>query len=165
MTDAVRLRWHHVLCILNHGGDSHTPAHAAHIGRIIRKIEGGAAIKITAGADDICGGFAAGDAIRCNHAMSCDRNRTLRMLDQWARADICAALQIPALQAGGDLVLKTGEIKQLRLAYAAGRARTACGACRWKDACAEMAGKNYQGARLWPDAVPGRWPFVASLLP
>jgi len=154
MAETVHLRGHHLLCILTHVGAGYTPGFIDNLDTQIKRINNGAIVKIVSGPDDVCAALLkAGEEI-CGHAKVCSQGRVIRIHDQTALMDVAHELQMPALEEGQTLALKKGEISYLREAFADGAVRRACNGCPWHDACTEVAGRNFSGVKLMPEAVP-----------
>ncbi len=161
MPEVVNLRGHHLLCILTHGGtcstgggEEYSPEFTENLRAQIDRINNGAAINIVSGPDDVCAALLREATNTCAHARICTRGTVVRTHDSLALKDVARELQSPPLEAGDTFRLGKGEIARLRQAFAAGTLRDGCKGCPWHAACSEVAGKNFSGARLRPDAVP-----------
>jgi len=138
----VRLRGHHLLCMLTFRGEGYSPRFVENFHAIVARLNAGADIVITTGPDDICAPLCAAEGADCH----CYADRNQRR-DEQALADLAALLGQP-LQPGGVLHLTPDIIHRLRAAFTAGTTRTACAGCEWFDLCSDVAGAGYAGAVL-----------------
>lgn len=136
----VRLRPHHLLCMLTFSGHGYTPAFTANMRAIMDRLGKGEAIVIVAGPDDICAPLLSEPAPHCH-----DEDVTAR--DQVAAQEAGALLAV-AIRPGTRLALTPTQIRELRKGFAEGRIRTGCAGCQWEDLCTGVAGRSYAGAQL-----------------
>lgn len=147
----IRLRPHHLLCMLTYAGRGYTPRFTSGMDDLIRRLGSGEEIRIIDGPDDICAPWleeaaaqAEGDAaIRAPH---CHEAR-ITSRDQHAASDIAALLgrEIPA---GSSLRLDAILIARLREAFQGNVIRSGCTACEWKDFCDSLSAGDFAGCRL-----------------
>ncbi|MGV6872987.1 DUF1284 domain-containing protein [Pseudochelatococcus sp. B33] len=141
----VRLRGHHLLCVLTYVGKGYTPAFTANLDRIAGRLSEGEEVLLVDGPDDICAPM----AFACGaHCPSDD----IRLRDSEALAAVGRTLG-RALQVGGRLCLTPAVVAGMRAAFAGARAgeaglRRACGGCEWSSLCTDIAGGGYPGVRL-----------------
>ena len=138
----VRLRGHHFLCILTYKGAGYSPDFVANMNAQVSAIASGRLVQLTTGPDDICAGITAKCLQTVDH--DCKAADTLR-LDQLAIDAVSTALRRDLSQAAP---LTTGEIAQLRDAYAEGIIRAACVDCSWKSFCDDIAQASFTGTKL-----------------
>ncbi|MDF2618787.1 MAG: hypothetical protein K0S00_1446 [Xanthobacteraceae bacterium] len=145
----VRLRGHHLLCLLTFVGKGYTPAFTANYRRIVARLNQGEAVELVGGPDDICAPMLAEAENHCFNASVAER-------DAQALADVAALIGRP-LAAGMQLVLDADLLARLRGAFAAGTTRVACIGCQWHALCTDIAAGNYAGVRLSGEAqnTPG----------
>lgn len=136
----LRLRPHHLLCLLTYVGKGYGAAFVRNYDRVAARIAGGEAIEIVAGPDDICAPLLGGDDRHCLKDSVNERDRQ-------AARDIGALLCCDIVP-GGRLLLTPQWIAVLRAAFAEGRIRAACTGCQWHDLCTRVAGDGYAGVRL-----------------
>lgn len=141
----VRLRGHHLLCMLTYVGKGYTPAFSANFDRIARRLSEGEDVLLVQGPDDICAPMAFACGAHCP-------SDSVRRRDGEALAAAGRVLGL-VLQPGGRFCLTSPMVACMRLAFAAARAgeaglRRACGGCEWADLCTDIAGSGYPGARL-----------------
>jgi uncharacterized protein len=134
----IRLRPHHLLCILSYKGVGYTPGFTANMTTIVEAISNGAPILVKPGPDAICAGLMAHDAAQCH----CNEAKTQQM-DQQAYADLKALLPLES-----SFPLKPADIAALRAAFAAGSIRHACNDCSWQSFCTEIAQSGFKGTGL-----------------
>lgn len=132
--DAVRLRGHHLLCMLTFRGEGYSPRFVENFHAIIARLNAGATVVITTGPDDICAPLCAAEGADCH----CYAARN-QVRDEQALADLAALLGHP-LQPGGVLHLTPDTTHALRTAFADGSIRTACAGCEWYDLCSDVIG-------------------------
>jgi hypothetical protein len=145
----VRLRGHHLLCLLTFVGKGYTPAFTANYRRIVARLNAGEAVELVGGPDDICAPMLSEADHHCLNASVMER-------DAQALADAAALLGLP-LVTGARLVLDAGLLATLREVFAKGTTRQACTGCQWHALCTDIAGSGYAGVRLAGEAqnTPG----------
>ncbi|KKB13462.1 2Fe-2S ferredoxin [Devosia geojensis] len=136
----VRLRPHHLLCLLTYAGKGYNPAFTANYDVIAGRISGGEAIRIVDGPDDICAPLLAGDEPHC-------RRESVTERDRLAARDLEKLLNTP-IPPGTEVELDAELLLGMRVAFAAGRTREACLGCEWSDLCSSIAANGYAGTRV-----------------
>lgn len=136
----VRLRAHHLLCILTYRGNGYSPAFVRSMSRVVARLSRGARVGLVAGPDDICRGLHGGRARHCVRPSA-------RRRDRLAAADLRRAGE--AVRRGRSI----GRLGDRRLAawragFADGRTRRACAACPWASLCDTTAEAGFAGAFL-----------------
>lgn len=132
----VRLRGHHLLCLLTFVGEGYTPAFTRNYRRIAERLSAGEAIEIVAGPDDICAPMLDLPEAHC-------RNDDVGDRDEWALVAIAELLGLP-LGPGSVLVLDGNRLANLRGAFAAGAIRAACHECEWSPLCTRIAREGFR---------------------
>ncbi|KKB84119.1 2Fe-2S ferredoxin [Devosia limi DSM 17137] len=136
----LRLRAHHLLCMLTYVGKGYTPAFTANYDVMIRRLNGGEDILLVDGPDDICAPLLVEADPHCWRDSVIERDRhALQALTQ---------LLARPLRAGTCIVLDSHHLAIMRAAFASGETRTACGGCEWAGLCTTIAGNDFGGARL-----------------
>jgi len=153
MPKRIKLRGHHLLCMLTYRGVGYTPDFVANYDGVVEALNEGATIEIVDGVDSICGALRKGADITCDHAYTCRGGNTAHR-DRLALNAIARVLQIPYLRKGDTLKLSASEIKFLRQHYLHGSIRQACTACSWHSFCTNIAHSGFKEVRLRPAAVP-----------
>lgn len=143
MTDtSLRLRPHHLLCMLTYIGKGYSRAFTDNFKTITTALNtGNATIEIVRGPDDICAPRLCDPEDDC-HCHDAD----IAADDEAALADIQAL--IPALSYGAKLTLTAEIIRQLRAAYDKKTIRRACAGCQWFDLCTQVSENEYRDAYL-----------------
>lgn len=136
----VRLRAHHLLCMLTFVGEGYTPAFTDNYRRIAERLNAGEEIELVSGPDDICAPLLDEKEPHCFKASVIER-------DAAALADV-AALLGEEIQIGAVVVPDAGLLATLRRNFASGDIRHACGGCEWEDLCSRIAGHNFQGVLI-----------------
>lgn len=148
----VRLRAHHLLCMLTYVGKGYSPAFVANYEVIAARLSAGEEVELVAGPDDICGPLTADPEAHCHGASVVQRDRL-------AMEDVARLLGSP-LGPGVRVTPSAALLARLRNAFSAGGIRTACSGCEWSDLCEGVADGGYAGARVTPRAggrcSPGR---------
>jgi hypothetical protein len=136
---AIRLRAHHLLCMLTFAGDGYTPEFVANFGALVARIGAGEAVELVDGPDDICAPLAVTDDVHCDDPSVRRRDReALRAL----------SIADPPLAVTRPLRLDAAAIAELRAHFAAGTIRAACAGCEWSELCTGIAAAGYTAARL-----------------
>lgn len=135
----VRLRAHHLLCMLTFVGRGYTPAFTAHLAEVIKRLDSGEEITLVEGPDEICQGWLDDPAAHCRLDRVFERDRL-------ARAAMPALLD--DLEVGGRPRLGPDDIARMREAFASGASRAACLGCEWAAFCTAIADIGFAEARL-----------------
>jgi len=136
----IRLRAHHLLCLLTYIGRGYTPAFTANYDAIAARLSQGEDIEIVAGPDDICAPLLAEATPHCLLPRIDERDRL-------AARDVSLLLARP-LQAGTRIDLDAALLRQMREAFATGLTRGACTGCEWQGLCSRIAREGYAGTRV-----------------
>lgn len=136
----VRLRPHHLLCLLTYVGKGYTPGFVANYDRIAERLSSGEDVLVVDGPDDICA------ALLCEPEPHCFRD-SVRVRDAQAAADIGDLLEM-RLSAGARIDLHPGLLARMRKAFAEGQSRKACRGCEWSDLCSGIANDGYGTVRV-----------------
>ena len=143
----VRLRAHHLLCLLTWAGKGYSPAFTAGFTTIATRIAAGEAVVLVDGPDDVCAPMLDDPGCHC-------RGGSVARRDAQAARDVGAFLGRP-LSAGQRLVLDPATLDRMRRAFAGGAIRTACKGCEWSGLCRDIADDGFAGAVL-PAPQPDR---------
>ncbi len=141
----LRLRHHHLLCLLTYVGKGYSSAFVANLDRVAARASAGESILLVEGPDDVCAPLTEG---RPNGASDphCLR-RSVRKRDTQAARALSDLLGQP-LPVGSVMTLTADAARRLRAAFAAGTVRAACADCQWHDLCSAVAKDGFSGARL-----------------
>lgn len=134
----VRLRAHHLLCVLTYVGRGYTPAFTRNMTAIAHRLAAGEAVLVVEGPDDICRPLLTEDAPHC-------LGDSVRRRDAQAARDVAALLGAP-VGVGQKLTLDFPTLARLRAGFDAGATRTACGGCEWQELCGEVAAGGFRHA-------------------
>jgi hypothetical protein len=151
---AVRLRAHHLLCLLTYAGRGYGPAFTAGLDAIADRVAAGEAILLVPGPDDICAPLLQ-PGVEASEAGAHCTTRRVRRRDRRA-LDALAPLLARPLVPGMSLALDASAVRRLRQAFAAGTIRAACRGCEWAPFCTETAADGFVGVRLRPTAPDRR---------
>lgn len=140
---AVRLRGHHLLCLLTYVGKGYSPAFVAGMDAVVARLRAGAGVLLVEGPDDICAA----------HVVECADPHCLR--PRASGRDAAALLSVGplfgrTLAPGDTLDYSPTELDRLRQAFRDGTIRTACAGCEWTDLCTGIAGEGFSDVRLAP---------------
>ena len=136
----VRLRPHHLLCVLTYVGNGYSTAFTANFDAIARRLADGEAALVVTGPDDVCTPLLAETDAHCHRDSVGER-------DERAARDVAELLGRP-VAAGTRLVFDTALVSRLRTAFAAGTVRTACVGCEWQALCSGIAAGGFCDTRL-----------------
>lgn len=136
----VRLRAHHLLCILTYAGKGYNPTFVANYDAIAGRIAGGEDIVLVSGPDDICAPLLADADPHCHGANVVRRDRQA--------AETLAELLSRPVAVGERLVLDDAALVHMREAFARGAIRRACTGCAWAPLCSSIAGDGYAEVRI-----------------
>lgn len=136
----VRLRPHHLLCLLTYIGKGYSAAFVANYDAIARRLSRGERIKMVGGPDDICSPLLGDAEPHCRRDSVTERDRQ-------AAHDVEALLGRP-VEAGMVVSLTTERLRRMRTAFAAGQTRAACGGCEWQELCTTIAAEGFGGVAV-----------------
>ncbi|MFD1745589.1 DUF1284 domain-containing protein [Rhizobium helianthi] len=137
----IRLRPHHLLCMLTFVGKGYTPSFTQNYVVIIRRLGQGEDILLVDGPDDICAPLLADIAIPHCHSDSVASRDTQALLD------IACLLGVPH-RLGDFIRLNADLLRRLRTAFAMKQVRNACQGCEWAGLCDSVAHHDFQDALL-----------------
>lgn len=143
----IRLRAHHLLCLLTYAGKGYSPAFTAGFTAIAARIAAGEAVVMTEGPDDVCAPMLDSPGCHC-------RNASVARRDAQAARDVAALLGRP-VRPGQRLVLDSATIARMRRAFAQGTIRSACAGCDWSSLCRDIAGDGF-AATVLPAPQPDK---------
>ncbi|WGD29937.1 DUF1284 domain-containing protein [Ancylobacter sp. WKF20] len=135
----IRLRAHHLLCLLTYVGRGYTPAFVAQYSAIVARLNAGEGAVLVEGPDDIC-------APMLDSGHHC-REPRITTRDALAREAVAAALG-QAVAPGDTIPLDAATVARLRENFAAGTIRAACAACQWDGLCSNIAAGGFSRTRL-----------------
>ena len=136
----VRLRAHHLLCMLSYVGKGYSDAFCRNYDAILRRLSAGEAIEMVAGPDDVCGPVVDATDTHCH-------NESVVVRDAAAASAVALVIGQP-LAVGSTFALDAELLSSMRAAFAAGTSRQGCGGCEWTLICDAIAGSAFEGARL-----------------
>lgn len=133
----IRLRPHHLLCLLTYVGKGYSAAFIANYDAIAARIGAGEDVLIVAGPDDICAPLLDDAEPHCHRDSVIERDRlALRDLGELLEAS-------PRL--GEHTVLEPAVLRRMRDAFTIGRTRAACAGCEWHGLCTTISAGGYAG--------------------
>lgn len=141
----IRLRPHHVLCLLTYAGKGYSPGFTANYDVIAVRLSQGEEIEIVEGPDDVCAPLLAENDPHCWRESVVER-------DMQAAKDI-GRLGI-AIDKGGRTRLDADVLRRMRAAFGRGLTRTACAGCEWSDLCSAIATNGFEGTRVQIGETP-----------
>ncbi|WP_306864288.1 DUF1284 domain-containing protein [Neorhizobium galegae] len=152
----VRLRPHHLLCMLTFVGEGYSPAFVANYRRLAGRLSAGEPIEIVSGPDDICAPLLSDEDAHCFGASVAGR-------DAAALADI-ACLLGRELEIGAVIASDPALFEKMRRAFSAGLTRRACTGCEWSSLCDRIAGDDYAGALVMKISRSETGPGISARL-
>jgi hypothetical protein len=136
----VRLRAHHLLCLLTYVGKGYSPAFTANYDQVVKRLGEGEAAVIVSGPDDICAPLIGEPDPHCLRQSAAER-------DGLAARDVGALLGRP-IQDGDRFVLDASSLSGMRKAFSAGLTRQACSGCEWSGLCDTVAAGGFRDTCL-----------------
>ncbi|RCS23692.1 DUF1284 domain-containing protein [Phyllobacterium salinisoli] len=136
----IRLRAHHLLCMLTYVGKGYSPAFTANYDVIAGRLSAGEDILLVAGPDDICAPLLGDEDCHCHRPSVIER-------------DVEATKALSSLLArtfgtGSRIVLDEKMLATMRSAFATGKTRQACRECEWSELCRQVADGGFAGAKI-----------------
>lgn len=138
----VRLRGHHLLCMLAYVGYGYTPEFTKAFDNAVTLINDGVPVEIVPDVDDLCG------------TLDPDTQEDYHCNDERSRQQDAVALQalndtLSTDWAIGSRVAITPDIVELmRAAFKTKTVRKGCVGCPWYDTCTEIADRRFEGTKL-----------------
>ena len=137
----VRLRPHHLLCMLTYVGKGYTSGFVGNYDRVAARLNAGEEdIELVDGPDDICVG------LLCESHAHCF-NDGVKQRDEAARLSVSALLN-ETITAGKRLRPTPELLAKMRQAFAAGHIRQACRGCQWIRLCDRIAASGFTGVKI-----------------
>jgi len=133
----IRLRPHHLLCLLTYVGKGYSPAFTANYDVIAGRLSRGEEIEIISGPDDVCAPLLEDGEPHCFNESVVERDRL-------AARDV-GALVGQDIAPGVVLRLEPQRLAELRAGFASGQVRAACADCEWSELCSAIATDGYNG--------------------
>ncbi len=144
----IRLRAHHLLCLLTYVGKGYSPAFTANYDGIAERLSRGEDILIVSGPDDVCAPLLDEPEPHCLRESAVERDRL-------AAADVEELLARP-IRIDARLDLDAAILARMRQAFSAGPVRKACGGCEWNELCSTVAAGGYRDTRVQRSALAGK---------
>ena len=142
----VRLRPHHLLCMLTFVGKGYTEAFTENYIRIAARLSAGEDILVVEGPDDVCGPMLGEPGMHCLNESVTDR-------DIKASAAVEALLGVSA-GPGASIRPSIDFLQRMRAAFAQGLIRDACERCEWSPLCTGIAISGFDDALVVATAGP-----------
>lgn len=137
----IRLRAHHLLCMLTYVGKGYTPGFTVNYDRVAARLNAGDDIEIVAGPDDICAPLLADETAHCFKQSVIKRDEeALRVAGEWLGQTLHVGSRIQPEKA----------ITRLRQGFTEASERPPCSGCQWADLCDHVAASGFGGARVAP---------------
>ena len=136
----IRLRGHHLLCMLTFVGEGYSPRFVANYAKIIRRMRAGEPVLIVQGPDDICAPLLTEDAPHCHRDSVLERDRLA--------LESAGALLGWRLEAGSEVIVDEAMLKRMQRGFASGELRLACSGCEWSGLCDKVAEAGFEGTRF-----------------
>jgi hypothetical protein len=138
----IRLRPHHLLCMLTFVGKGYTAAFTENYIRIAARLSAGEDILVVEGPDDVCAPMLG----EVDHHCLCD---SVTDRDLKASGAVEALLKVPA---GPGTSIRPGAdfLKRMRDAFSAGSIREGCARCEWSPLCTGIAASGFDGVLVKP---------------
>ncbi len=136
----IRLRAHHLLCMLTYVGQGYCPAFVANFDRLIERLAQGEEILLVEGPDEICQPLLVTDTPHCLQASVLKRDRQAAA----ALTEVLSCIVAPGVR----LTFQSAQFDLMRTAFAQGVSRAACAGCEWSDLCTSVAHADFEKTKL-----------------
>jgi hypothetical protein len=143
----IRLRAHHLLCLLTYVGKGYSPAFTGNYDGIAERLSRGEDILLVSGPDDICAPLLDEPEPHCLNESVIERDRL-------AARDVGDLLAL-SIQAGVRIDLDAAILARMRLAFSGGGVRKACDGCEWNELCSAIAAGDFADTKVQRSFVPG----------
>lgn len=146
----VKIRGHHLLCMLTYVGKGYSDSFVSNFNRITKRLNDGSLIHVVGGRDDICAGWDAPGCLKGNKKLCTEANTRFRddtalyVINEYIFHDnplIIGSLFSPS----------PALVHRMRVNFTRGTIRAACGGCEWQRLCTEITEKKYSGVKLLPE--------------
>lgn len=141
----IRLRPHHLLCMLTYVGKGYSPEFVENYEQIAARLSVGEEIELVDGPDDICAALSGDPTAHCH-------GESVLQRDRLARDAVSARLSAP-LSLGQSIACTADIVMDLRAGFATGEIRAACGGCEWSGLCDRIAQEGYPDVRIRPGSA------------
>lgn len=139
----VKLRGHHLLCMLTYEGIGYTERFVRNFDATLRRIQNSEEIEIVEGPDDICAPLLSDENAVDGHC------RLKRVERRDTRAlEALSGLLGKSVSAGSHIQITASMLERLREEFKQGRIRSACRNCPWYQTCTESADTGFVNANL-----------------
>lgn len=144
----IRLRAHHLLCMLTYVGKGYTPGFTVNYDRVAVRLRGGEDIEIVSGPDDICAPLLDDEDAHCFAQSVIGRDaRAIDAIGRWLGE---------SLDIGQRLVPDEAFIEKMRAGFLHGHLRQPCSGCEWATLCDRVADDNFCGVKTAPQNAISR---------
>ncbi|BCG74670.1 (2Fe-2S) ferredoxin [Mesorhizobium sp. 113-1-2] len=143
----IRLRAHHLLCLLTYVGKGYSPAFTANYDAVAERLSRGEDILLVSGPDDICAPLLDEQEPHCLNESVIERDRL-------AARDVGDLLARP-IQAGVRVDLDAAILTRMRQAFSVGGVRKACDGCEWNELCSAIAAGGFADTKVQRSVAPG----------
>jgi hypothetical protein len=134
----IRLRPHHLLCLLTYVGKGYSADFTRNYDAIAGRLSAGETIRIVDGPDDICAPLLDDPATHCRNESVIERDRKA--------ADDVGRLLGPCIEPGVTMEIGPELLLASRTAFRLGQTRAACAGCEWSHLCTAIASDGFVGA-------------------
>ncbi|MHC1547709.1 DUF1284 domain-containing protein [Phyllobacterium sp. K27] len=136
----IRLRPHHLLCMLTYVGKGYSQAFTDNYDGVIARLGTGEEIIIGQGPDEICQPLLETTESHCHNASVVER-------DAQALHDVGRLLG-RTLKVGDRLKIDPQTLENMRQSFVGGMMRTACSGCEWFELCTSVSTHGYSNVKL-----------------
>jgi hypothetical protein len=140
----IRLRAHHLLCMLTFVGKGYSPRFVENYETIAARLSSGEPIEIVEGPDDICRPLV--EKSETPHCLGA----SVTARDAAALLAVSASMEA-SLEPGAMLTPSAALVGRLRTHFSTGQLRGACAGCEWSGLCDAVAAGGYARARVRPE--------------
>ncbi|MDW5314313.1 DUF1284 domain-containing protein [Rhizobium sp. PL01] len=136
----VRLRPHHLLCMLTFVGKGYTAAFTENYIRIAARLSAGEDILVVEGPDDICAPMIAEPDMHCLNESVTDRDLKA--------SEAVETLLGSSAGPGASIRPDADFLRRMREAFGKDSIREACQRCEWSPLCTGIAASGFDGVLL-----------------
>ncbi|MBO3759182.1 DUF1284 domain-containing protein [Ciceribacter sp. L1K22] len=138
----VRLRAHHLLCMLTYVGKGYSPRFVENYETIAQRLSAGEEIEIVEGPDDICRPLLVDAEPHC-------LGESVVARDLEAARTISMTLRI-SVATGSHIRLDADLLSRLQNGFSGNTLRSACRHCEWSALCDVVAASDFALAKIQP---------------
>ncbi|MGH0001449.1 DUF1284 domain-containing protein [Pseudovibrio ascidiaceicola] len=138
---SVKLRGHHLLCVLTFIGHGYSPAFSKNYEAVVKRLNAGETALLVEGPDEICTVLInEEEQLHCFNCSVVERDKAaVTLISRLLGTELCV---------GDEIFLNSHLVAKMRKAYTEGVFKKACQNCEWVQFCDEISSSGFQKVLL-----------------